>query len=207
MSSIHKCKEEGKIFETELHKQMAADLVGQIKEKFNPDKSSDILDYGAGTGLVGVEFLSFCKHVTFVEVSKGMIEYLTEKLKVSGCENYKVLLTDSTSLFSSASFDFIIAANVLHHIEDLTFLLNNFLSLLKNKGKLCISDFYTNIPFFSQPGHEMPHKGFEPEKLKEKLENIGYTKVTVNEAVPYYRKREDGSEAYGRRFCLFAEKE
>ena len=55
-----------------------------------------VLDYGAGTGLLGFQLLPRAARVTFADVSKGMLAVVEEKISRLGAGNADAILLDLT---------------------------------------------------------------------------------------------------------------
>ena len=65
-NKLHKCPIEGAKYDTEQMKALAKEMVDEIKKYVKIDKNSTILDFGAGTGLIGLSFINEVKHVNRV---------------------------------------------------------------------------------------------------------------------------------------------
>jgi len=110
-----------------------------VLKKFIPkNEKIKILDFGCGKGKIFGEILTINPHanITGVDVSKKAITFIKNKFPKK--KFYKI--SDGGKLpFSSQSFDFIIASDVLEHVYDTE---NAFLELarvLKKNGKILIS--------------------------------------------------------------------
>ena len=51
---IHKCPTEGANYESDQMRTLSKEMTDEIKKCIKLDKNSTILDFGAGTGLIGL---------------------------------------------------------------------------------------------------------------------------------------------------------
>jgi tRNA (cmo5U34)-methyltransferase len=65
-----------------------------ILREARPTKDMDVLDYGCGTGLVGLYLLPTVRSVTGADNSAGMLEVLRKKIKDGGLENMQTMRLD-----------------------------------------------------------------------------------------------------------------
>jgi malonyl-CoA O-methyltransferase len=116
------------------------DFSNKLVEQWLPDLTGKVvLDAGCGTG----HFCSYAEkknasRIVGIDLSPAMIE----KAKMN-CRIGEFHCADlSTMAFESATFDVIICALVLGHIENVEPILNLFCAILKEKGELVITDFH-----------------------------------------------------------------
>ena len=142
------------------------------------------MDFGTGTGLIGLNFINDVKEVIFEDVSSNMLDFLKDKLIKQNIKNYKLFLGEIQNYKTEEKIDLITAGLVLHHIENLQELFKCFLKLLKPKGYLCLSDLMKDAPMFKLRGtaHKMPHIGFIPNELCDKLIKAGFAKTEIKPA-------------------------
>jgi len=87
-----------------------------IKEQVELNETMQVMDFGAGTGLVTAQVAERVGKVTAVDVSQSMLDQLVAKqhleLKVDAvCQNILELPLDTR-------FDLIVSAMAMHHVED-----------------------------------------------------------------------------------------
>jgi len=101
-----------------------------------------VLEVGAGTGIVTQVLARAAKSVVATDYSSAMVALLEERLRKNGVTNVWCQEADAYSLpFTPASFDAVIAANVLHLLPDLPGALKALRSLLRAGGRLVVPTF------------------------------------------------------------------
>ena len=206
----HKCKFEGKDYDNPqliaLAKETADIIKRQVIIKLNKD--SIILDFGAGTGLIGLNFINQVKHVIFEDVSKEMLDYLKTKLEALNVKNYTIFNDIIENYNSTEKIDLITAGMVLHHVDNLESIFTKFIQLLKPKGFLCITDLRNDAPMFDigeHKNHIMKYRGFEPHELCKELKKVGFVTTEVIRISRIVHKRINGKEFFSERFMIIAE--
>jgi SAM-dependent methyltransferase len=106
--------------------------VGQaILREARPTKDMDVLDYGCGTGLVGLYLLPSVRSVTGADNSAGMLGVLREKITDGGLENMQTMRLDlEHDPLPAGRYDLIVSSMALHHIADTAGILRAFYQLL-----------------------------------------------------------------------------
>jgi len=148
----------------------------EIKKFIKPSKNSKALEFGCGTGLLSYQLKDYFKTITLTDTSKGMLTVLQQKITKEGISNFHPLLINLLEeKLSENHFDVIYTMMTLHHILDISKILNTFNSLLKTDGFLCIADlvkedgsFHANHPDFEG------HNGFDKDELSEILSKNGF---------------------------------
>ena len=207
-NKIHKCPTEGAKYENDHMKALSKEMTDEIKKNIKLNKDSIVFDFGAGTGLIGLDFVNEVKHVIFEDVSSTMLDYLEYKihnLKIKNITIFKGVMEDYKS---NEKVDLITAAHVLHHIEDLQSLFKCFLKIMKSKSYLCLSDLKKDAPMFSlhtNSSHHMPHRGFVPKELCQELQKAGFINTEIKPASDIKFITKEGKEVISERFMIFAQ--
>jgi len=127
-------KEKAKEWDTNDRSQQLSSGIGSaILENINLTQSMEVLDFGAGTGLITSQIAPFVKRVTAVDISDSMLEKLRAKTELQ--EKVHVLCHDITVSRLNQEFDLIMSAMAMHHVKDTENMLNQFSKLtlpLKN---------------------------------------------------------------------------
>ena len=206
---IHKCPTEGENYENLQTISLAKETTDIIKKEIKLPNDAIILDFGAGTGLLGLNFINEVKHVIFEDVSKGMLDYLQYKLDTQELKNYTIFNGVMEDYNSKEKVDLIMAGMVLHHVEDLKSLFSKFLEMLKPKGYICITDLKKDAPMFNigvhKHHHVMPHRGFIPEELCENIKNWGCVRTEIKPVSSIIYKGPNGEEIVSERFMIIAQ--
>ena len=163
-----------------------------------------VLDFGCGTGLVGMTFLKDVKTVGFLDPSPSMITQVKESLSELNVTNYEVHEGD-ISTYNGLPYDLIISHMVFHHTENIEETISNLFKNLTKGGKIIICDLHLEDGSF-HGDMIVPHFGFDTLKLKEICEKIGFSQIIIEDYPPHIRKKENQPDKPYNRFLLIAEK-
>ena len=137
-----------------------------------------VLDYGAGTGLLGLELGPKAARVTLADTSEGMLAVAREKIARSGACNVQTLRLDlAVDPAPPARFDLVCTLMTMHHVADVDGILKAFHAVLSPGGVLCVSDLDAEDGSFHGPGFE-GHRGFDRPELGRKIREAGFGPVT-----------------------------
>jgi 2-polyprenyl-3-methyl-5-hydroxy-6-metoxy-1,4-benzoquinol methylase len=170
-----------------------ARLVAEAIARDVPDLARrSVLDYGAGTGLLGFQLLPRAARITFADVSKGMLSVVEEKIARSTGHDVNALLLDLTRDPPPPDrFGLLCTLMALHHVPDVGGILRAFHSTLEPGGVLCISDLDREDGSFHGPGVEV-HPGFDRPALEGKIRAAGFGPVRFS--TPCDVRKEVGGE-------------
>jgi 2-polyprenyl-3-methyl-5-hydroxy-6-metoxy-1,4-benzoquinol methylase len=133
-----------------------------------------VLEYGAGTGLLGFALQGRVGHVTLADSSAEMLAVAREKVLASGARNVEVLPLDlSAGPAPSARWDVVCSLLVLHHVADVDGLLGRLREVLVPGGHLCLSDLDAEDGSFHGPSFT-GHCGFDRVTLLSSLRRTGF---------------------------------
>lgn len=152
-----------------------------------------VLDYGAGTGLLGFALLPRAASVTLADVSRGMLDQVREKIARTGARNARALLLDlSRDAPPSERFGLVCSLMTLHHVADVPALLRTLHGMLEPGGVLALSDLDAEDGSFHGPGADV-HEGFDREALARDVAAAGFGPVAFS--TPHVvRKAVDGTD-------------
>jgi ubiquinone/menaquinone biosynthesis C-methylase UbiE len=174
-----------------------------ILRETQPTKDMDVLDYGCGTGLVGLFLLPYVRSVTGADSSTGMLDVLRKKIMEGGINNMKAIRLDlEHDPAPKGRYDRIVTSMVLHHTADTRKVLTAFYEMLAPGGALCIADLDTEPGIFHTPdaAASVHHHGFDRTELKAELARIGFKETRDVTAHTIRKPVEGGSE---REFPVF----
>jgi len=162
-----------------------------------PDTSSmRLLDFGAGTGILGGLLASRFKEIVLMDTAEGMVEVMRQKVAERSWSNVLPICHDLLAEdFSSTPFDCIVLQLVLHHIEEVSTLFSRFHHLLQAGGYLVIADMYAENGSFHGEGFT-GHNGFEQEWLEQQLSDTGFEPISMKLCYVIQRQREDKEHEY-----------
>lgn len=166
----------------------------EIRKHLEKTEQKKLLDFGCGTGLVGLSLCKDFESVIFVDSSQNMINFVNEKIKKDEIKNAIGNCVDLESESNMKdSFDYIIAAQVLLHIKDVDNILKKLYRILNSGGHLILVDFEKN-PLVDS---ELVHNGFDVNLLKNKLIDLGFKNINSKD---FY---EEENLFMGKRATLF----
>lgn len=152
------------------------------------------MEYGCGTGNVGLRIAPLVHHLTAIDTSTGMLDVLKEKLVSQRITNVTPRCLDLTQEICPDRFDLIFSAMTLHHIPDADALLATLVTMLQPKGMLVLADLEREDGTFHGPeAIAVYHNGFDRKKLSSQLKALGLSKIGDETAHVFTRMDEKGT--------------
>ena len=147
--------------------------VEEVLKQIDIQKDWKVLEVGAGTGLVGLQFLPKVKSVVFEDTSEAMLGILVKKLENEDKQKGQIFLGEVTD-YKESDIDLVISSMAFHHIEDTSALLQHLYTIIKPGGIIAIADVRTEDGSFHhfQP---IPHKGFDTDALSLQFFSAGFS--------------------------------
>jgi ubiquinone/menaquinone biosynthesis C-methylase UbiE len=165
-------------WDTEPRRIELAKAVGEaILRQVQPTRDMDVLDYGCGTGLLGVFLLPHVRSVTGADSSPGMLQVLEDKIRTGRLQRMRTERLDLGRDPVPDSRYHLIAANmVMHHVDQIETLLTAFYQMLLPGGFVAIADLDTEPGLFHGPevAESVYHHGFDRSVFKDCLHQIGF---------------------------------
>jgi ubiquinone/menaquinone biosynthesis C-methylase UbiE len=154
--------------------QMSKLISDTIREYLVDANNKNAIDFGCGTGLVGLNLLNDFNSMLFLDTSQNMINKIEQKITDLNIRNADTLCFDiEKENLADLHADYIFMAQVLLHIQDIEQVLSRLYDILHVGGHLLIIDFNKNEKIVS----EMVHNGFDQKKLADLMTKIGYKKI------------------------------
>ena len=153
--------------------EMATTFFRRVVANVAINPSDVALDFGCGTGLVGLQFVPYVEKVVMVDNSPSMLAILQQK-----CEKDKLtpsqveLVEGSMEEVSATNLKLIVTLMALHHVPDTKLLLQQFYNSLDKGGYIAIGDLQTEDGSFH--AETVPHNGFDPHDICAALSAIGF---------------------------------
>lgn len=153
--------------------QLAAAIAAGIAElPLHP--AMEALEYGCGTGLVGLALAPRLKSLTAADSSPGMLATLSDKIAAAGLTNVYPLLLDLHQDTCSQQFDLIFSAMTLHHLADVGPIIEKLVAGLKTGGHIALADLDSEDGSFHGDNTEgVMHHGFDRDELGRTLRRLG----------------------------------
>ena len=194
-----------KDFDTDRRQNRAQTLADRLRPYVGPNKTG--LEFGCGTGLVGLAMADCFASLLLVDSSAGMIAQVEQKLARLQNPNISALCCDLlTDPPEGLAVDVIFMSLVLHHIADTAAAFARFHSLLKPGGCLLVVDLDTDIDggFHRKYPDFTGHNGFARDELICLAKQAGFAATTQDMYTDY--KMTDGTERAYTLFLLVAKK-
>ncbi|MCO5110714.1 MAG: class I SAM-dependent methyltransferase [Burkholderiaceae bacterium] len=159
-----------------------------------PLRASDqVLDFGAGTGLLSVPIAPKVAQVTALDMSAAMLQVLEEK----GLANITTLQQD---IFAGlpGRYHAVVSCMALHHVADTAALLRAFAAALHPGGRIALVDLYQEDGSFhgDNDAKGVQHFGFAPEALQALAEQAGLMDIAFSDILRLQHRN-------GRAYPLF----
>ncbi len=187
MNDLFKQKAEG--WDTQSIPQLLSKHIGPaIIEHIKLNPEMEVMDFGAGTGLLTSHIAPVVKSVAAVDISRSMLEKLLAKPELHN----KVTAHCQNILYEplGQQFDLIVSAMAMHHVQDTSSLLKGFAQHLKPGALIALADLDKEDGSFHPPGTEgVYHLGFVRKEFAKQLEASGFEDITFHTA--YTVKKEN----------------
>lgn len=162
------------MYDTPERIQIAKVSSDAIREFVVDAKSKSAIDFGCGTGLVGMNLLGEFHSMLFLDTSPNMIDQIKRKISEMNVRNADTLCFDfEKDSLADLRVDYIFMAQVLLHIPDIQPVLSRLYEVLNDGGHLLIVDFDKNDKVAS----EIVHNGFDQGELADMMTAIGYKDI------------------------------
>ena len=146
-------------------------------------QSQNLLECGAGTGLLTALLAPRVGSLLATDISSGMLDVLGEKCRRLRLKNVQTGIFDPSSQDMDRSFDGVVGSMILHHIAETQTVLNRFYALLRSPGWLALADLDKEDGSFHALGMPNPaHHGFGRAELLHSLELAGFHPVRIETA-------------------------
>ncbi len=161
-------------YDTPERVRIAEAAANAIRELLVGTKSKTAIDFGCGTGLVGLSLLSDFQSVLFLDTSQSMIDQVKQKISEADIRSADALCFDfEKGSLPDLHADYIFMAQVLLHIKDYKPVLAKLFDVLNPEGHIIIVDFDKNENIVS----DLVHSGFDQQALTADMANIGYKSI------------------------------
>jgi len=150
-------------------------ITTEIQKKLGNVTEATLLDYGCGTGLIGLEIAAGFKEILFVDPSEEMIRIVDQKIEQTKRTNATTLVGSfSKENTFELTADMIVVSLVLLHVPDTIGLLTSLYQTLNPGGRILVVDFDKN----EKISHDKVHNGFVQVELRKQFEEVGFRSVT-----------------------------
>lgn len=172
MGNIEKFDQMAARYDTDDRAVVAAAIGEAIRRTVKPGTHRVAMDYGCGTGLVGLQLVDLFQRMLLVDASQNMVAQVDRKLREMGILSAEAICADlMADPPPPLQVDCIIVVQVLLHMKEVEPLLIRLRDALNPAGQLLIVDFVRNDAVQSSD----VHSGFDPDALTAQLQSLGLT--------------------------------
>ena len=159
--------------------QNAKGIAELIVNNIKLNKSMELMDFGAGTGLLSYFVAPYVEKIVAVDNSPSMLREFQNKCGQFSC-NTEVIEKDLSTDTLERKFDGIISSMTIHHLEDIPALFSKFYTMLDEHGFIAIADLDSEDGTFHSDNEGVFHYGFDRHLLAEYAQNAGFKDVTFS---------------------------
>jgi cyclopropane fatty-acyl-phospholipid synthase-like methyltransferase len=159
--------------------QNAKGIAELIVENIKLEKSMELMDFGAGTGLLSYFVAPYVSKIVAVDNSPSMLKEFHSKCDDFKCET-EVVEKDLSIESLDRTFDGIISSMTIHHLEDIPALFSKLYDMLDNDGFIALADLDSEDGSFHSDNTGVFHYGFDRHLLAEYATQAGFKDVTFS---------------------------
>lgn len=187
-------------WDANLSKVDRAKVTANKIKGINFNSYNSCVDFGSGTGLLGVQLQDTFTMVHLVDSYKEMLKVADNKLadaKITNIETHHIdKLSDLESKHSA-----IFTLMALHHIDNINGFFIDAYEVLEENGTLIIADLYKdNGSFHNHNSSFHGHHGFDVQELSNLAESFGFK---VEKVEQYYEIEKENAEGEIISYPLF----
>ncbi len=174
-------KEKAEEWDTNRTIQLLSSAVGSCMiNNLELHSEMNVMDFGAGTGLITSQIAPHVKKVTAIDVSQSMLDQLIKKLNNSNINNIEIICQDIIKKTLSEKYDLIVSAMAMHHVEDINNILKQFSATLNIGAQIALADLDKEDGSFHPADIQgVYHHGFDHKNLKDKLKKNGFINIKI----------------------------
>jgi len=162
-------------------KALSQGIGAALLQKVPFSNTMQVLDFGAGTGLLSGHVAPLVAKVLALDTSEAMLKQLQAKPELQA--NVETVCQNILEQPLGQSFDLIISAMALHHVADTARLVQTFAAHLKPGGKLALADLdREDGSFHPKDAEGVFHTGFERQALQLLLSQNGFEQIEFETA-------------------------
>ena len=160
----------------DIPRQLSAGIGASILSNVVLSDGMQVMDFGAGTGLITTQVADKVGRVTCVDVSQAMLEKLASKEELQG--KVDILCQNILEQPIGREFDLIVSAMAMHHVEDTDRMVQRFAEHLKPGARAALADLDEEDGTFHPADVEgVYHAGFNRDAFKGILEKHGFKDI------------------------------
>ncbi len=159
--------------------QNAKGIADLIVKNINLNSSMELMDFGAGTGLLSYFVAPHVSKISAVDNSPSMLLEFKNKCDEFSCKT-EIIEKDLSTDLIDRKFDGIISSMTIHHLEDTKALFSKLYTMLNEGGFIAIADLDTEDGSFHSDNAGVFHHGFERETLEKQAKEVGFREISFD---------------------------
>ena len=159
--------------------QNAKSIADLIVKNIKFNETMEVMDLGAGTGLLSYFIAPYVAKIIAVDNSTSMLEEFKNKASEFDSET-EIMAADISTDDLGRTFDGIISSMAIHHIEDTKALFSKLYALLNDNGFIAIADLDTEDGSFHSDNAGLFHYGFDRKMLETIAKEVGFKEITFD---------------------------
>lgn len=160
----------------DMVKQLSSAIGASILDNLPLHDQMEVMDFGAGTGLISSQVAPLVKKIVALDTSEGMLDKLVAKAEFEG--KVEALCQNIIDCPIDAKFDLIMSAMAMHHVEDTDKMIQRFAEHLKPGAMVALADLdKEDGSFHPKEAQGVFHSGFERSEMQSLLEKHGFKDV------------------------------
>ncbi len=175
-------KDRAKDFDSnDVPRQLSVNIGATLLRTVKLEKTMQVMDFGAGTGLITAQIVPHVQQVTAVDISPSMLEQLLSKHHLKG--KVETICQDITAKPLGRKFDLIVSAMAMHHIQDTDRMVQALAEHLKPGGQIALADLDSEDGTFHHAGIQgVFHAGFDRMSFQSLLTKYGFHAIQFTTA-------------------------
>ena len=159
--------------------QNAKGIAELIVNNIKLNKSMEIMDFGAGTGLLSYFVAPYVDKIVAVDNSPSMLKEFKNKCDLFSCHT-EVIEKDLSTDMLDRKFDGIISSMTIHHLEDIPALFSKLYDMVNDGGFIAIADLDSEDGTIHSDNEGVFHYGFDRHMLAQQAQDAGFSDVTFS---------------------------
>lgn len=160
---------------------LSSAIGAEIGRRVPLNEEMDVMDFGAGTGLISTGVAPLVRRIVAVDTSEGMLDKLAAKPQLRG--KVEPLCRNILEQPFDGQFDLIMSAMAMHHVENTDQLIQTFARHLKAGGMVALADLdREDGTFHPDEAAGVFHHGFDRGELQATLQRHGFRDVQFSTA-------------------------
>ncbi|VAX14297.1 methyltransferase, putative [hydrothermal vent metagenome] len=160
----------------EIVAQLSSAIGASIIDNVSLHEQMQVMDFGAGTGLISSQIAARVKKIFAVDTSEAMLNKLVSKPDLQ--DKVEAVCQNIIDKPMHKKVDLIVSAMAMHHVKDTASLITRFAEHLNPGGLVALADLdKEDGSFHPSDTQGVFHHGFERAELQAMLEKQGFGEI------------------------------